>query len=564
MKRFLGSVVSAFILTSAFLLCSSANAATIGVPAGGTGTTSFKMGEVLVGNDRGYINTTSSPTFSIINLTSSTDTSTFEGNVDVKGNLKVGGVLFAPVVLTAQGNLYVTGNLGIGTSTPLARLDVWGNLNVATGTNPALFVNTALGQVGINTSTPPSNFTVVSNNAVSNILGVYTSTTNPALIVNNAGKVGIGTVTPSSPLHIYGATSGYTPALRVSDQNSSLGAALYFEWRGGAVNNKIRNIAIDSNGLGFYRMTDAGNAYLNVIPDLVLSPSGYVGIGTTAVPAILSLATSTVAAGGINSGGDTDLYRSAADTLKTDDRFSMATTLSASGDVGANVQITGGGSGVISAAKISLLAGYTGGLSNFGVYAQNQTPGTATDEFANVQAANYGEYIATTAGTVVGQAGYASGGDKSYGGFFRAIVAKSYAANIGVGGFGSNSGTNAVQVGGYFGLMSTAPAYNLSAALIADNGAQTAPIFVARDNGTEVMRIADGGYVGIGTTTPLNDFHVVGLSVASTSTIAVGQAGVKAGCMKFQDQDLAGWTYCSYLNGTQTCNSDNTVVGCSP
>jgi len=50
-------------------------------------------------------------------------------------------------------------------------------------------------------------------------------------------------------------------------------------------------------------------------------PSGNIGIGVVAPVAKISLPASTSAAGGIDMGGDVSLYRSAADTLKTDDNF---------------------------------------------------------------------------------------------------------------------------------------------------------------------------------------------------------------------------------------------------
>jgi len=54
-----------------------------------------------------------------------------------------------------------TGRVGIGTTSPLSRLDVWGNFNVATGSTPALFVNTATGAVGVGTNSPNGMFEVV-------------------------------------------------------------------------------------------------------------------------------------------------------------------------------------------------------------------------------------------------------------------------------------------------------------------------------------------------------------------------------------------------------------------
>lgn len=65
---------------------------------------------------------------------------------------------------------------------------------------------------------------------------------------------------------------------------------------------------------------------------LRIDPSGNLLIGTTTTTSILSLASATTAAGGIAFGTDTVLYRSAADTLKTDDAFTAA-SLSTSGNI---------------------------------------------------------------------------------------------------------------------------------------------------------------------------------------------------------------------------------------
>jgi trimeric autotransporter adhesin len=77
---------------------------------------------------------------------------------------------------------------------------------------------------------------------------------------------------------------------------------------------------------------------------------------------------------------------------------------------------------------------------------------------------------------------------------------ESVAASVGIYGAALRAHASAIQVGGYFTLLGSAPTLT-SAALVADNGAETSPIFVARDNGTAVFTVADGGNVGIGTAT---------------------------------------------------------------
>ena len=101
---------------------------------------------------------------------------------------------------------------------------------------------------------------------------------------------------------------------------------------------------------------------------------------------------------------------------------------------------------------------------------------------------------ATTTGSNVGVIGTAIGGNLSVGVLGKAVTAKNSATNIGVIGNGLNTGTSPIQIGGYFGLNSSEPTY-ASAALMADNGSTTSSIFVARDNGTAVFTVADGGAI---------------------------------------------------------------------
>jgi len=83
----------------------------------------------------------------------------------------------------------------------------------------------------------------------------------------------------------------------------------------------------------------------------------------------------------------------------------------------------------------------------------------------------------------------------NYGAWFSASTSgNSPALNVGVVGIALNATTNCA---GYFALAvgGTSPPTYSNAALIADNGATTGDVFVARDNGAAVFTIGDGGKV---------------------------------------------------------------------
>ena len=147
-------------------------------------------------------------------------------------------------IMTLKGN----GNVGVGTTSPLAKLDVWGNLNIATGSTPTLFANTATGNVGIGTSSPSAKLDIYDSTGYSKIgnlgiggnysgislNGTYDVTNynllsdatlkhlymnrpsgsdivfreandgSSQMIIKTGGNVGIGSTTPSSRLTVQG------------------------------------------------------------------------------------------------------------------------------------------------------------------------------------------------------------------------------------------------------------------------------------------------------------------------------------------------------------------------
>jgi hypothetical protein len=96
-----------------------------------------------------------------------------------------------------------------------------------------------------------------------------------------------------------------TPALWISDENEFLGGALFSEWRGGAVNNKIHAFVVDSFGISFYRMNDAGTNTSPSgfsTPDLLIAPTGNIGINTTSPDEKLEVNNGAILSSGASGG----------------------------------------------------------------------------------------------------------------------------------------------------------------------------------------------------------------------------------------------------------------------
>lgn len=250
----------------------------------------------------------------------------------------------------------------------------------------------------------------------------------------------------------------------------------------GVKTGKISVITDGANALGLYR---ANGTTQDVWYD---SSNGRFSIGV-----LPSQAKFEVAAGTISSSLLSAVWVSA--------------TLSGTGIGEQHLIISSGSTGSQYAARFRLDAGYTGAGTTGALEIYNSTAGTGTNlNLATAfvaPTANLG-FVAycwqTTAGSHIAAYGDASGGNVNIGSAGKAVGAKASAKNIGVMGIALNTNaTSPIHIGGFFGQQTTqATVLSESAALIADNGTQTTPIFLARDNGATVFCILDGGNVGIG------------------------------------------------------------------
>lgn len=251
----------------------------------------------------------------------------------------------------------------------------------------------------------------------------------------------------------------------------------------------------------------------------------------------------------------------------------MPTTPSAT-QFGINFNITGAGSAAQAsqALHVQYSAGYTGASLNVAVVGLNNNAGTGSTPIPASGSNSFvgnnglqGNANATTTGFNVGTAGLASAGNVNAGVLGLAQIAKNSATNIGVVGSAINTGTSPVMVGGWFSLnQTTVP--TTSAALIADNGAQSSQIALFNANNVLKAQIASGGsflnagYIRVGdavnapTNTTAGDITGVRLSIGNQ---ALGANGAIA---RF-DGNVTGGTIAFGVGATGTMQSDVTASG---
>jgi hypothetical protein len=169
---------------------------------------------------------------------------------------------------TSASSSYFMGGLGIGTTSPLDTLDVWGNLNVATGSIPVLFINTAADTVSLGTTTTSSTFTIQGNSG-QNIFTFASSTGVTMATLLASGRFGLGTSSPVASLAIVSAT-GTNPLLIASSTGSAILSVL-----------QNGNIGIGTS-TPVYTLDVNGTARANsvITSSLVLSNGGSSSYGT--------------------------------------------------------------------------------------------------------------------------------------------------------------------------------------------------------------------------------------------------------------------------------------------
>ncbi len=487
---------------------------------------------------------------------------TMSNKLSVVGNIGIGTGFSSAYINTAapNGGMIVEGNVGIGTTTPQTSLSVVGG-NVGIGTWAAaggnLIVNGG-GNVGIGSAWPGqrvdvngtvrmTGLTLTGNGAgngyvmVGNSVGVGTwmpasslatgSGSNYWLLTAAAGNVGVSTTNTVG----IGTTSGIGAGLTVMNGNVGIGTwapAKPLSVIGDTYHNGNVGIGTTTTNQGSLVVTSGNVGIGTWAPGNNLSVVGGMGIGSAAYANTAAPSNSLIISGNVGIGSTNPLSQLslAGFTLPNDNSqffLHIVGTIptNPTSQIESNlIDITSAGSASYwqRAMRINLEPGYTGSSGTQGLIVVNNAAGTASGVAVNSgNAGGQFQSDVTTTGADFGAVGEANGGNISNGLEGNAIQNKNSAVNIGVSGFALNQGTSPTEVGGYFGLQNSMPTF-VSAALMADNGTEAQPIFVARNNGTEKLRIDSGGNVGIGTTTPQSSLAIVNGNVGIGTWTAGG------------------------------------------
>ena len=354
--------------------------------------------------------------------------------------------------------------------------------------------------------------------------------TNAALVVDTAGGVG------DNDGLVVGDADNNNVYLRLGEPVSTTTALLTLTGKpGGASPNRLIKFVGASNtsdASGTVEVPDIEFAFNRTVTRastgsdlaqqrafLVRAPSYAGQVGTPRT--IVAAATMAITGAPIATGGNITLTDSYALWVESGgvvfDGGSLATTknalrvtatLSDTGDeIGAKFAVVSAGSTAAKyriAQRTDLTAGYTGAGSTIAVAGVNAVLGTGaspiTSDGVGTAIGNVGGLLvssgATATGHNSGSISVGSGADVRVYGAMGLAVGAGTADAIGVFGRARASGGTPDLVGGMFTLHAATDTINVptgGAALIADNAAVSAPVFLARYNGTTAVAINSDG-----------------------------------------------------------------------
>ena len=185
------------------------------------------------------------------------------GSVSVTGDINVNGGVKAVADLSGR-NLSLTGNLGVGTTTPEDKLHVSGG-NMRLDNNRGLFIEDAAGAAKRALSADPSNVLRIGGGGGFDRIDFDLGSTGTAMTLSG-GNVGIGTTNPGAKLEINDGD------LLFKAKSEDPGKIIFQSSAGG---QKGRIWSNSTAGAGLFLSSG------DINPDITIDSSGRVGIGAT-------------------------------------------------------------------------------------------------------------------------------------------------------------------------------------------------------------------------------------------------------------------------------------------
>jgi hypothetical protein len=490
------------------------------------------------------------------------------------------------VSIANSGNVNMTitaaGNVGIGTSTPTdSKLEVNGNIGYTGDTNRYLFfpdtyqgtgsltlqagfgsalAGGAIQIFGHNTPTNSGSVAIGLSNVgdfkVQNYLGDSTK-----FIVKSTGNVGIGTTTPAAVLHTLG-----TGIVNIVQSNNDVSYTQYYNTstNAGGTND---GLTVGNNGLTAYVwQRESADLLLGTsnTEAIRITSTGNVGIGTSSPGELLEVV-GNIRANVSNGGGfmltgasASGLVRAGATGLALRTNTTDRLTVDNSGNVGIgtttpanNLHIYGTGDQIIKIENSGTYLMYAGLVSNEGyIGSSNATPlGFYTNNVNRI-------YINTSGNVGIGTTSPSSQLtlSKAAGNAMLQLVNADESA-FSLKTYNSGSGTLQGRVFMQYLDYSS----NINGYMAYHRGGGGSDGFLSfGDNGGERVRFANGGNVGIGTSSPGYKLEVVGAVSASTyygdgsNLTGIGSGSVAAagsdGQLQYNNSGLFGGASRLYYN----------------
>jgi len=547
---------------------------------------------------------------------------------------------------------YFAGRVGIGTETPGAKLDVDGDVLIKSGefiswgtvgatsiegstvsnklqfrTNSAdrMIINSS-GNVGIGTTTPNAKLDVqgtqgqlfsVTDDLSGEIFAVADISGVPIMAVNSSGTsyfdgdLGIGTSTPLAKLEV-NVASGDGILIKSADV-----ATLKFKGSGGVSNWGFASTNLTAGDFGLYESNSVGGDPISAgTSRIMVKPGGNVGIGTTNPDAKLEIKTD----------GDVNSFIKLNSTKGTGNIYGLKTN-GVNSDVLAIMDITAGNRlAAIGQSEISFATGGTTRLlmnssGNVGIGTTNPVAKLHIDKAnanSSVIISRSGSNIAASTG--VGSITFPAEYNSSYTDYAAiqaysnnlssvrgsldlkvkstsgnlltglTVYGTSSGVNVGIGttspaaGLQVASGSTTIPAAGdstasaVFGNSSSSDNYGVA---IGANSSGVGYISSQRTDGTattyNLAIQSNGGFVGVGTDSPDAPLHVLNDSSANVlakiriqggSTSGYGDIGMQSGYIRlFSNGSMCsawtGGTQYNYINGSAatTLNSNGLGVG---